>query len=417
MLLRITKAIIPTAVLIALCAIVPLQAQSVQLMPQLRLQPLSNTGTIQPNAVLYVFNAGTSTQASTYTDSTGIILNPNPIPADSSGRLPQVWLLNQFYKFQLCVQNDGAACASGDTLYTVDNVPGFGGGSSGSSSSPFISASPNPATSGILRLASGDSFCFRNNANNANLCFSKNTNDLFSWAGGSMLFPEVTAPSGVAASDLLYADNSAHRWAMSNNGGTVDTVVGRNSPDAFTNKTFDTGGSGNVFKINGQQITSLSNSGSGTLCASGTTGCNLTSPGLTTPTIGGVTISNVPQMFGTGFFCIGSCSLSNLPNSIIALFHTTSGSISVAAVRLAISGVAPSGCSTYAVFELFDETAGGAVSGSAITTAASTAQYNQAVGPTTIPTGHTFDIRESTNAVGCGNFPGAGTFTFEYTEN
>jgi hypothetical protein len=254
-------------------------------MPQLRLQPLSNTGTIQPNAVLYVFNAGTTTQASTYTDSTGIILNPNPIPADSSGRLPQVWLLNQFYKFQLCVQNDGATCASGDTLYTVDNVPGFGGGSSGSSSSPFISASANPATSGILRLASGDSFCFRNNANNANLCFSKNTNDLFSWAGGSMLFPEVTAPSGVAASDLLYADNSAHRWAMSNNGGTVDTVVGRNSPDAFTNKTFNTGASGNVFQIAGTGITAVTGSGSVVLAASpsitGTVGGSATYSSIT----------------------------------------------------------------------------------------------------------------------------------------
>jgi len=42
---------------------------------------------------------------------------------------------------------------------------------------------------------------------------------------------------------------------------STDTLVGRATTDTFTNKTFDTAGTGNVLKINGNQITSYTGSG------------------------------------------------------------------------------------------------------------------------------------------------------------
>ena len=50
-----------------------------------------------------------------------------------------------------------------------------------------------------------------------------------------------------AGQDMFYADSTAHRLKMSNNGGTADTVAGAATTDTFTNKTFDTAGSGNSF--------------------------------------------------------------------------------------------------------------------------------------------------------------------------
>ncbi|HEV8491035.1 MAG TPA: hypothetical protein VGR76_02145 [Candidatus Angelobacter sp.] len=45
---------------------------------------------------------------------------------------------------------------------------------------------------------------------------------------------EAAAPSGVASSDLLYADSTAHRWKMINNNGAAKTVAATDG-DTFTN--------------------------------------------------------------------------------------------------------------------------------------------------------------------------------------
>lgn len=55
---------------------------------------------------------------------------------------------------------------------------------------------------------------------------------------GAIILPENTAPSGVANSDVLYADSTAHRFKMINNNGAADVVVGANTADTFTNKSF-----------------------------------------------------------------------------------------------------------------------------------------------------------------------------------
>lgn len=51
----------------------------------------------------------------------------------------------------------------------------------------FSSATANPATVGLMRLASADTVCWRNNANSGNFCLSKNASDNLVYAGGLSL--------------------------------------------------------------------------------------------------------------------------------------------------------------------------------------------------------------------------------------
>src|SRR5579863_173079 len=155
-------------------------------------QFFDNNGAPLTGGVLYSYQAGTSTQQATYTDSTGTTLNPNPIPFGSGARV-QIWLSSgAFYKFVLCLQNDGPSCAPADVLFSVDQVPGNPAGLNLGNTfiGTFISGSSTPATTGILRLATSDQICWRNQANTANLCIFKDANDVLGWQGDAMKFAE-----------------------------------------------------------------------------------------------------------------------------------------------------------------------------------------------------------------------------------
>jgi hypothetical protein len=193
-------------------------------------QAFDNNGQLCTACTLYSYQAGTTTQQATFTDSTGATQNPNPIPFGSGARV-NIWLTTaQFYKLVLCAENDGPTCAPADVLFSVDNVPGGATGSSSGGGAPFITNSANPATTGILRLAAADTICWRNVANSANLCFRKDTNDLLSWDGGSFKLPEVTAPGSITGYDIIWADNSAHRLRQFANGSSIagNLVVSQN---------------------------------------------------------------------------------------------------------------------------------------------------------------------------------------------
>lgn len=204
-----------------LCAL-PLCAQVSPFMALGNAQFFDNNGKPLTSGVLYSFAAGTSTQQATFTDSSGLTQNPNPIPFGSGARV-NIWTTSTlFYKFVLCAQNDGAACSPADVLFSVDNVPGgpSAGGGGNTFTGTFISGSPTPATTGILRLASGDSICWRNAAGTVNLCISKDGNDVLSWAGGDFKMPEINCVANSIGFDYLCADSSTHRWKQSLNGGS-----------------------------------------------------------------------------------------------------------------------------------------------------------------------------------------------------
>jgi hypothetical protein len=98
-------------------------------------------------------------------------------------------------------------------------------------------------------------------------------------SGGGLSITETAAPSGSSSKDILYGDSTAHRLKMNNNNGGADTVVGAATTDTFTNKTFDTAGTGNSLKINGTAVTAVTGTGSVVLGSS---------PTITTPVLTGL---------------------------------------------------------------------------------------------------------------------------------
>lgn len=68
--------------------------------------------------LLYVYQAGTTTPVTTYTSSSGVVANSNPIVLDAAGRVAeQIWLDPSYsYKFVL-------KSSTGSTIWTKDNIP------------------------------------------------------------------------------------------------------------------------------------------------------------------------------------------------------------------------------------------------------------------------------------------------------
>lgn len=182
-------------------------------------QFFDNSGKPLTAGVVYFYQAGTSTQQATYSDSMGSTVNPNPVPLATGGRLTAWLAAGSFYKVALCSQNDGPFCAPSDVLFSVDQVPAGSTSTGGGGGSPFISGSVNPASSGILRLANGDTVCWRNAAGSANLCLTTDTSDVLTWPGGAFKISETACSNTGAGFDFLCADSSAHRFKMANNGG------------------------------------------------------------------------------------------------------------------------------------------------------------------------------------------------------
>jgi len=81
-------------------------------------QLFDNSGNVLTGGKIYVYAAGTTTPASTYTTPIGNIFNSNPIIADASGRLSnEIWLLEgASYKFVLKDANNVL-------IATYDNIP------------------------------------------------------------------------------------------------------------------------------------------------------------------------------------------------------------------------------------------------------------------------------------------------------
>ena len=81
-------------------------------------QFFDNNGTILSGGKLYTYSAGTTSPLATYTSSTAVTLNPNPIILDSAGRVPaEVWVnSSSIAKFVLKDSTDVL-------IGTWDNIP------------------------------------------------------------------------------------------------------------------------------------------------------------------------------------------------------------------------------------------------------------------------------------------------------
>ena len=86
------------------------------LSPTPKLQFFDLNGAPLLGGLLYTYAAGTTTPLATYTDSTGVSANTNPIVLDSRGEA-NVWLGAAMYKFALYT-------SVGVLIWTVDNING-----------------------------------------------------------------------------------------------------------------------------------------------------------------------------------------------------------------------------------------------------------------------------------------------------
>ena len=86
------------------------------LSPTPKLQFFDANGAPLVGGLLYTYEAGSTTPLATYTDSTGVSANTNPIVLDSRGEA-NVWLAGDIYKFALYTN-------VGVLIWTVDNING-----------------------------------------------------------------------------------------------------------------------------------------------------------------------------------------------------------------------------------------------------------------------------------------------------
>lgn len=98
--------------------------------------------------------------------------------------------------------------------------------------------------------------------------------------GGNFTTSAGLTTTGTGAPTLAFPSSSFTYTFQ----GSSDTIVGRATTDTLTNKTFDTAGTGNVFKINGTSVSAVTGTGSAVLA---------TSPTLVTPTLGVASATNI----------------------------------------------------------------------------------------------------------------------------
>ncbi len=115
--LLLTKLLSISLIILAF-AVVSYGQVPVSVGPEPRTQFLDNAGLPLSGGIVCTYSAGSSTPLGTYTDSSGSVLNSNPIVLASDGRA-NIWWQAQAYKVVLA---GGGTCASPSNLqWTVDN--------------------------------------------------------------------------------------------------------------------------------------------------------------------------------------------------------------------------------------------------------------------------------------------------------
>jgi hypothetical protein len=115
-------------------------------MPVPQFQALDANGRPLAFGCAFTYAEGTTNQLTTYSDYTGAIQNPNPVPLSASGSA-NIWIqAGQLYTI-IVKSNGGTDCSLGTTMYSVD---GIGGGTA--QTTTVIPSGPTPSFPVIAQL-------------------------------------------------------------------------------------------------------------------------------------------------------------------------------------------------------------------------------------------------------------------------
>jgi hypothetical protein len=113
-----------TALAVALLLVPAMFGQTTGLMPVPRLQFFDGNGNPLSGGCVFTYDAGTSTPHASYTDSTGNVLNANPVVLDAGGWAP-IWLDSSLYRV-VVKSAGGINCVTGSIISTTDNLANTG---------------------------------------------------------------------------------------------------------------------------------------------------------------------------------------------------------------------------------------------------------------------------------------------------
>lgn len=272
--------------------------------PLSRMQQFDSNGKPLSGARLFLYEGGTSTPRIGYRDLALSSAHPNPILADSAGRLPLIYLDDGYYRHRLTT-------STGPLVFDDDGVPVLstsagGAGTTVDPDSVFKTRDikirfDDSTIDGYVRL-NGKSI--GSAASGATERANADTQSLYEelWSFDNIVLDSITkgasAAADFAANKPLVLPNAqgAALFGLPNMGGTADTAFAALLSGTNTSEPGATGGADTV-TISQGNLPAVSLTGSGTITSTGTSGIEsashvhgVTDPGHfhSTESIGGI---------------------------------------------------------------------------------------------------------------------------------
>lgn len=249
----------------------------VALLPNPRIQFFNATGTPLAGGCVNFFNAGTSTPAPIYADSTGTSQLGNPLTLDASGEAT-VWLANQSYRVVLNTGISGTPCSTsvGSQIWATDNVSAYQIINQSQNLFLFGQTSDPSGTPGELAYRS-DIPCVRFFTSTWDCFVGRATTDTLT--NKTLTTPIISAPTIFfpATNGVTTQNSPGSYWLLPNSatGTGLNSLTKMVGGQAQIAATTDTGG------VIGITVLGQGASGSATIEASGTSVCNFDAGGPT----------------------------------------------------------------------------------------------------------------------------------------